>query len=119
MLDVSSVGGSSLVVRCIVDTVRILDTFLDFGMFFHIMDLRGRSTDMLLSLLTSESMHESSSSSPPSSLWTRLTLENLTSGLDWLYLRDDFLPAGGCLSSDFVESMLTHIVSLSLCGILE
>ena len=62
-------------VRCMVDTVLILDTFLDFGLSFHTMDLGGRSTDMLLSLLTSESMHESSSSSPPSSLWTQLALE--------------------------------------------
>ncbi len=74
----SSVGGSSLVIRCMVDTVRILDTFLDLGLSFNTKDLGGRSTDMLLSLLTSESMHESSSSSPPSSLWTRLTFENLT-----------------------------------------
>jgi hypothetical protein len=67
-----------------VDTVRILDTFLDLGLFFYTKDLGSRSTDMLLSLLTSESMHESSSSSPPSSLWTRFTFENLTPGLDWL-----------------------------------
>ena len=101
LLVVSSVGGFSLVVRCMVDTVRILDIFLYFGLSFHTMDLGGRSTDMLLSLLTSESMHESSSSSAcPSSLWTRLTLENLTPGLDWPFLRDDFLPAGNCLSSD-------------------
>ena len=65
-----------------VDAVRILDTFLDLGLSFHTKDLGGRSIDMLLSLLTSESMHESSSSSPPSSLWTRLTFENLTPGLD-------------------------------------
>ena len=79
-----------------IDTVRILDTFLDFGLSFHTMDLGGRSTDMLLSLLTLESMYESSSSSPPSSLWTRLTFENLTPGLDWPFFGDDFLPAGGC-----------------------
>ena len=96
----SSSGGSSLVVRCIVDTVRILDTFLDLGRSFHIKDLGGRSTDMLLSLLTSESMHESSSSSPPSSLCTRLTFENLKPGLDWPFFRADFLPAGDCLSFD-------------------
>ena len=77
---VSLVGGSTLVVRCMVDTVQILETFLDFGLSFHTMDLGGRSTDMLLSLLTSESMHESSFSSPPSSLRTRLTFENLTPG---------------------------------------
>ena len=40
---------------------------------YYTRDLGGRSTDMLLSLLTSGSMHESSSFSPPSSLWTRLT----------------------------------------------
>ena len=83
-----------------VDTVRILDTFLDLCRSFHTRDLGGRSTDMLLSLLTSESMHESSSSSPPSSLWTRLTFENLTPGLDCPFFRDDFLPAGGWLSFD-------------------
>jgi hypothetical protein len=98
---VASVGGSTLVVRCMVDTVQIWDTFLDFGLSFHAMDLLGgRSTDKLLSLLTSESMQESSSSSSPSSLWTRFTLKNLTPGLDWPSLRDDFLPAGACLSSD-------------------
>jgi hypothetical protein len=32
---VSLVGGSTLVVRCMVDTVRTLDTFLDFGLSFH------------------------------------------------------------------------------------
>ena len=85
-----------LVVRCMVDTVRILNTFLDLGLSFHTKDLGGRSIDMLLSLLTSESI---SSSSPPSSLWTRLTFENLTPGLDWPFFIDDFLPAGGCLSS--------------------
>jgi hypothetical protein len=85
-----------------VDTVQIWDTFLDFGLSFHAMDLLGgRSTDKLLSLLTSELMHESSSSSPPSSLWTRLTIETLALGLDWpFFFRYDFLPAGGCLSSD-------------------
>ena len=88
--------------RSVVDMVRILDTFLDLGRsFFHTRDLGGPSTDMLLSLLTSGSMHESSSFSPPSSLWTRLTFENLTPGLDWPFFRADFLPAGGCLSSDF------------------
>ncbi len=96
----SSVGDSILIVRCMVDTVRILDTFLDLDRSFHARDLGGRSTDMLLSLLTSESMHESLSSSPPPSLWTRLTFENLTPGLDWPFFIDDFLPAGGCLSFD-------------------
>ena len=83
---VSLVGSSTLVVRCMVDTVRILDTFLDFGLSFHTMNLGGRLADMLLSLLISESMQESSSSSSPSSLWTRLTLENLTPGLGWPFL---------------------------------
>ena len=45
-LVMSSVGGSSLVVRCMVDTVRILDTFLDFGLSFHTKDLGGRSIDI-------------------------------------------------------------------------
>jgi hypothetical protein len=86
-----------------VDTVRILDTFLDLCRSFHTRDLGGRSTDMLLSLLsllTSESMHESSSSPPPSSLCKRLTFEILTPGLDWPFFIDDFLPAGDCLSFD-------------------
>ena len=96
----SSVGDSSRVVRCMVDTVRILDTFLDLGRSLHTKDLGGRSTDMLLSLLTSESMHKSSSSSPPSSLCMRLTFENSKPGLDWPFFRDDFLPAGGWLSFD-------------------
>ena len=95
-----AVGTRTWVVRWIVDTVRILDTFLDCCCFFHAIDLGGRSTDMLLSLLTSESMQESSSSSSPSSLLTRLTLENLTAGLGSPFLNDDFLPpAGGGLSS--------------------
>ena len=81
-----------------IDTVRILGACLDFGLSYHTMDLGGRSTDMLLSLLTSESMHESSSSSPPFSLWTRLTLENLTPGFNWPFFRDDFLPVVACHS---------------------
>ena len=42
--------------------MRILDTFLAFGLPFQTMDFGRRSTDILLSLLTSESMHDSSSS---------------------------------------------------------
>ena len=60
-----------------VDTVRILDTFLDFGLSFHTLDLGG----MLLSLLTSESIHESSSSSPPIFALDAIDLGELNSRL--------------------------------------
>ena len=83
-----------------VDIIRILDTFLDFYLVLHTMDLGGRSTDRLLSQLTSESMQVSSSSYSPSSHLTRLTLENSTPGLDCPFLSSDFLPTGACLSPD-------------------
>ena len=79
-----------------VDTVRILDTFLDFVRIT--LPNYGLWQAIDRHALTSE-LKQDSSSSPSMSLWTRLTLANLSDGLGLTPLNGDFLPpaaAGFC-----------------------